>query len=49
MQNQQNENILRQTEMQTSCACSGTSTNLCSVWEYHLLPEILLQQTLVVR
>ena len=31
--------------MKTYCAFSGTSTNLCSVWDYHLLPEILLQET----
>ena len=46
MQNQQNKNILRQTEMKTSCAFSGTSADLCSVWEYHLLlPEIVIQET----
>ena len=34
MSNQQK--ILRQTEMKTYFAISGTSTNLCSVWEYPL-------------
>ena len=37
--------ISTQTEMKTYCTFSGTSTNLCSVWEYHPLPEIFLQET----
>ena len=49
MQNQQNKNILRQTEITIYCAFSGTPTKLCSVWEYHLLPEILLQETSGVK
>ena len=45
MQNQQNKTILRQTEITIYCTFSGTPTKLCSVWEYHLLPEILLRET----
>ena len=35
--------------MKTYCAFNRTSTNLCSVWEYDLLAEILIQETSNLR